>query len=213
MIEAVIFDFDGVLVDTEPLYVERKKAYLESRGIHMAEQEIKKFAGKRFYQAIMEISADISEEMRKKLADEFKVPMDLDYRSLLFPDVKETLRALKKMGLKTAIASNSPQEKLEEAVRQCCLSSLLDEYISSSAIGRLKPEPDVYLQAASKLNILPRNCIAVEDADCGLAAAKRAGCHVVCKKDNRFGFSQTLGDYKIKHLSELADYIKKLNQK
>lgn len=212
MIEAVIFDFDGVLADTEPVYLEYKKEFLKNRGAELPEFELKKFAGRRFEQAIADMEAYFTPKIRRKLIEEFKGTTDMDYGSLLFPETRQTLAALKRMGFKTAVASNTPQKRLNEAIRQCGLEDVLNLWISSSVTGRLKPEPDVYLRAMQELDTKPDCCIAVGDSDCGLTAAKKSGCHVVCRKDERFGFLQELGEYKIKDLTGIFDCIKCLNE-
>ena len=211
MIRAVIFDFDGVLIDSEPVYVKRKQEYLLSYNINVPETESRKFAGNRCQPAVMEMDLGISLEERTILAEHYCPITDLDYPMLMFPDVIETLTELKSMDIKTAIASNSPQDKLDEAVRQCGMQDLIDICISSSQVSHLKPAPDVYLEVVRRLRFTPDQCIAVEDSDCGLQSAVSSGCRTICKKENRFGFSQKLGEFKIDSLSEIPGYIKKYN--
>lgn len=96
-----------------------------------------------------------------------------------FRNKDKRLRPLKRMGFKTAVASNTPQKRLNEAIRQCGLEDVLNLWVSSSVTGRLKPEPDVYLRAMQELDTKPDCCIAVEDSDCGLTALKiRLPCGV-----------------------------------
>ena len=85
-------------------------------------------------------------------------------------------RGLKHRGVKTAIASSSPERWIKMVVERFELSPLLDTVVSADDVGgRTKPQPDIYLEAAARLGLPPGDCLAIEDSSVGLLAAKRAG--------------------------------------
>jgi HAD superfamily hydrolase (TIGR01509 family) len=212
MIRAVVFDLDGVLIDSEPYYDARRRDYFASFGVELSKEQMERFVGKRFVVAMSEVRASLPRELYNAIIDQF-VPWEIDFTLYIRPETAAILRRIKEMGLKTAIASNSTPDKIALFLSRCGLEQWIDVAISGAEVGRGKPEPDIYLAAAQKLGVPAGVCAAVEDSDYGLCAAISAGCRVVCLVDRRFHFKQTQAHTWIQQLGELPDAIARLNER
>jgi HAD superfamily hydrolase (TIGR01509 family) len=178
-IEGVIFDVDGVLVDTEKYqwlgWVEPLKKYKKS----LTKQEYFKYAGKQ---------GDVIES---ELIRDFNLPIEkntlLTEKELLLikwfknkslkhmPYAKEALEFFLKNNVKLAAASGSPREEALLKLKRTELLLLFEFIIGGSEIKRGKPFPDIYLQAAKMLSLNPNKCLAFEDTQYGVESAKSAG--------------------------------------
>lgn len=182
MIQAVIFDLDGVLVSTDELHYAAWKKLAERYGItrYTKEDNIRQRGVSRM--ASLEIlleKADrsYSEEEKLQMAEE----KNNDYKELLktlspadvLPGAKEFLGFLKARGVKTAVGSAS--KNAPEILERTGLLPLLDGVSCGLDITHSKPHPEVFLVAAQKVGIAPQDCVVVEDAAAGIEAAKRAG--------------------------------------
>ena len=125
--------------------------------------------------------------------------------------VKECLNYLKDKEIKTAVASSSSENSVMHHLENAGITHFFDEIICGDKIEKSKPEPDIYLAAASALGEEPKDCYAVEDSRSGLLSAHRAGCEVVFipdlyKPDKEI---QNIIDLKFEALFEFKEYIKK----
>lgn len=215
MFKAVIFDMDGVLIDSEPLQLKRQKEYLDYLGVAVPEQELIKMVGgnKKMYFDI--ISKYYSGEPNyrayyQKFQQYFK-DHPINYRKLLNPDAIPLLKWLQKQGLKLALASSGAPEKIKTVLTQCQLTQFFDPVISGNMFKQSKPNPEIYNTVAAKLGLENKQCVVIEDSDYGIAAGKNAGMFTIALKEERFPFSQAAADYLVDSLSDvkhvLADKI------
>ena len=139
---------------------------------------------------------------RKKRID------DYDISTLAFKDAKETLEAIKRFGIKIAVASSSSIDY----VRRMLVGNKIDMYFDVTTtcddFERPKPEPDIYLYCQKTLHVDPDECLIIEDSPLGIEAAKRAKIKVVAKRDHTFGFDQSRADFFIDDLSELLEHLR-----
>jgi beta-phosphoglucomutase len=176
----VIFDMDGVLVDSYQAHYESWKRAAEHRGVTMSEADFARTFGRT--------SRDIIETLwpGRFSADEqrsFDAEKETSYRDVLcesepFPAMvgaTELIASLNEAGFRLAIGSSGPPENVE--LIQHCLSGgdLFEATVSRREVKRGKPEPDVFLIAAEKLGLAPERCAVIEDAVPGVDAARRAG--------------------------------------
>lgn len=215
MFKAVIFDMDGVLIDSEPLQLKRQKEYLDYLGVAVPDQELIKMVGgnKKMYFDI--ISKYYSGEPNyrayyQKFQQYFK-DHPINYRKLLNPDAIPLLKWLQKQGLKLALASSGAPEKIKTVLTQCQLTQFFDPVISGNMFKQSKPNPEIYNTVAAKLGLENKQCVVIEDSDYGIAAGKNAGMFTIALKEERFPFSQSAADYLVDSLSDvkhvLADKI------
>lgn len=180
MIKAVIFDMDGVIVDSQPGYLEVDMKLLKDLGVDMTKEDYDSYIGT----TTAYVWGAIREKFRLKQTTEELVNMERTaYLNYLQQDgnvkpmdgVKETIELLRSKGMKLAVASSSPIKVIEFTVKALKLGSYFDEIVTGDYVKRSKPEPDTFLYAAEKLGVPSNECIVIEDSNNGVIAAKRAG--------------------------------------
>lgn len=205
MFEAVIFDKDGVLVNTEPELDRRRKAFFAREGID--DSGFPSFYGSnnKVVWSCVEPRDEVRREelyarFRRQFADD---PMP--YAELATPGVHEVLLGLRERGVRTGLASASPRWVIDGFVEALGISELLDVTVSGEECAASKPAPDVYLRAMALLGVEPAATVVVEDSPIGLLAAHRAGA-LVCAMPLPQGVSldQSLADV---HLSCLEGLL------
>jgi HAD superfamily hydrolase (TIGR01509 family) len=176
----VIFDCDGVLVDSEPLANASFSRALRAEGLDWTVEETMRRLMGRSLKSCVEIC---EAELGRKLADDFLEKMQtVTYQSFrdapLQPvaGVKQAVMELQQAGLDTCVASSGAPQKMKFTLGLTGLWDLFDGRIfSSSQVPRGKPFPDLFLHAALAMNVQPFNCVVVEDSVPGIQAARAAG--------------------------------------
>jgi len=176
---AVVFDMDGVIVDSEAQWKTLEGRYFrelapawskehDERAVGMGVEDIHRFLVEHFGVKIdrQEFVAHCDVTAKKVYGEHVECA----------PGFLELALELKHLGVKTAIASSSPERWIKIVVERFRLSPLLDAVVSADDVGgKTKPAPDIYLEAAARLQVPTVECLAVEDSALGLLAAKRAG--------------------------------------
>jgi beta-phosphoglucomutase len=180
--QAVIFDMDGVLADSEPIYNAAMQHVLNPLGHVVTDEQQRQIMGSsieatwQFLQETFHIESPL-----EALVNAY----DLDLRELLaqvrepLPGVRELVGTLKQRGVPLAVASSSLPEWIEALLGGLGMRPDFDATASAREAGASKPAPDVYLLAASRLEVDPTACIAIEDTPTGVASAKAAGMFVL----------------------------------
>lgn len=180
MFKHIIFDCDGVLVDSEPLSMEVDRDILAENGIAMTVAEVGSlFIGLTFEAFIEKIESDYRIKLPKDVsADKNRRLLALYEKKLqAAPGIHATLAGL---SLPMSVASNSPRHRIEAAFRIAGLTDFFgDRIITFEDVARAKPAPDVYLEAARRAKVPPQACLAIEDSKAGVASAVAAGCRVI----------------------------------
>ncbi len=180
--KAVIFDMDGVIVDSEARWQEVEAEFFLATVPGWKESDNDRITGLGV------------EDLHRFLVKEFDLTMgkvefldhcDVSARKVYCDRVDcsegflDLARHLKHKGVRTAIASSSPERWIKMVVERFELSPLIDTIVSADDVGgKTKPLPDIYLEAASRLNLPPGECLAIEDSAIGLLSATRAGMKV-----------------------------------
>ncbi|MEJ6393500.1 HAD family phosphatase [Gymnodinialimonas sp. 2305UL16-5] len=177
-IRTVIFDFDGVVADSEVLSLSTLHAALEEVGIELSQDDVRAaFLGR----SLATISAYVAEHTLSQAADGFAET----WQSKLFTQLKRSLRALPsclallehldRTGLDYCIASSSTFERIALSLHAMNLSNRFDHIFSAELVARGKPAPDLFLHAAASVGADPTTCLVVEDSPYGVKAAAAAG--------------------------------------
>jgi beta-phosphoglucomutase len=178
--EAVLFDMDGVLVDSEPFIAEAAAAMLAERhGVVAKREDFLPFVGMgedRFISGVAEKHGATVELPRDK-ARTYELYFQLIAGRLReLPGAVAFVRGCARRGLKTAVATSADRRKLEANLREIGLGeSDFGALVDGLQVERKKPFPDIYLEAARRLGVEPGRCLVVEDAVSGVKAAKAAG--------------------------------------
>lgn len=184
MIKAIVFDMDGVLVDSEPFHVEIEKQQFLLNRLPISDEEHRSYLG---------VASDV---MWKEIAERHSLNVSVEeiteqnrIESILFfselkeipvmPELPELMERLKQKNYPMAVASSSFPEIIELILKRTGLRKYFQVVVSSQEAGRSKPEPDVFLLAARKLNVPPQDCLVIEDSKNGIKAAKAAGMRCV----------------------------------
>ena len=177
-LEAVLFDMDGVIIDSEPLWSKAEQELLSRRNIRYSPQLKAVMMGRDSSEAVgfliqhydlKESVSDVVEERNQLIAGlfrEFLRPM---------PHALQLVRSVNAAEIKTGLASSSPKELVDLALSRLNITGLFDFILSGDQVARGKPAADIYLTAARELGVSHENCLVIEDAPHGVAAAKAAG--------------------------------------
>lgn len=177
----LIFDCDGVLVDSEPLSMRVDVQILAESGVVISEEEAhRRFVGKTFAAMLEELRREFSVSFPGDASEQKDLRLlklyETDLRAV--DGVESALEALGPQQF--SVASNSPYERVETALRITHLTRFFGSRITTfEHVARGKPEPDVFVEAARRAGYAPGDCIVVEDSVTGVTAAHRAGCHVL----------------------------------
>ena len=187
MIDTVIFDMDGTLIDTEKYYRICWPQALAAFGYHMTDEQAlsMRSLGRPFAPARLkemfgdEIDYHQVRNKRKELMEACLAREGIQLK----PGAIELLTWLKEQGIRTAIATATDMERTNRYLEQLGLLQYFDTIISATMVKEGKPSPDIYLYACEQLGRKPQDCIAVEDSPNGAISAYRAGCKVVMVPD------------------------------
>ena len=182
MIKAVLFDFDGLLADSEPLQKEAWRRFL-ARYDRVLEQEL---IDRMFGLRLLESAAIVRQELKLPISIE-QVMEERDGQFLAslpgnlsaMPGAAATVAATRELGLRIGLATSGHRRYIEIALRELGLTNAFDAIVTGDSVARGKPAPDIFLRAAELLDVSPAACIVVEDAPHGIAAAKAAGMFAV----------------------------------
>ncbi len=183
----VIFDLDGVLLDTEPLYTEATQAVVGKYG-HTFDWSIKgdmigrsAIEGARYLKAKLDLPFTAEEYLarRKPLLEAlFETAPEM-------PGARKLVESLAQRGKPLALATSSSKAQFNLKTSRHAWFSAFDAIVcgDDARVGALKPAPDIFLVAASELGAEPNGCLVFEDSLAGVAAAKAAGMHVIAMPD------------------------------
>ena len=213
MERVILFDMDGVLVNTEPLHYRLWKQVFAERGIDLRFEAYKGCIGangKRLMELVLEhYGVDYRDD-----ATIFARYYQLKEENLRYGDipriegVNATLAELQKRGYRMAVASSSTQDYIELCTERAGIGHFFDVRFSAQWVKNTKPAPDVFLAAAEKMGAAPEKCVVVEDSTNGTRAAKAAGMRCI-GFDNPDSAGQCLdaADVRITSFCELLEVL------
>ena len=175
----VIFDCDGVLVDSEPVSVRVLVNALRRKGVDMDEAEAyRRFLGRSLATVTKTMSEEFGIEADEAFLDDMRHDLYREFRAELKP-VTGISEALDALDVPRCVASSSQPERIRLSLSVTGLLDRLEPHIfSASMVAKGKPAPDLFLHAAENMGADPARCIVIEDSPAGIEAAKRAGMTV-----------------------------------
>ncbi|MXQ13682.1 HAD family hydrolase [Microvirga makkahensis] len=175
----LIFDCDGVLVDSEPLACQVDAEILTALGLPYTPQDIaRQFVGKSMRDMIARIEADHGCALPADFAERINGALFTKFETDLKPiaGVSEAIRSLPHP---RCVASSSAPERIALSLRVTDLANLFENVFSATQVARGKPAPDLFLFAAEQMGTSPRNCLVIEDSPAGVQGALSAGMRVI----------------------------------
>lgn len=179
----IIFDMDGVIVDSEYTYLESKTQILKDAGFEKPVSYQYQFMGTTY------------EYMWQTMKDELGLPKDIQYYIeemnrireemntkngiIGIKNAQELIHSLNDKGYRMAVASSSPKKEIIRNVGELEITSCFEHLVSGEEVENSKPHPDVFLRAAELLGTTPDNCVVIEDTTNGVKAAKAAGMYCI----------------------------------
>ncbi|MGX7828800.1 hexitol phosphatase HxpB [Actinokineospora sp. 24-640] len=208
MIKAVIFDMDGLLIDSEPLWEITKMKVFPKVGVPMTRELSAQMLGLRSDEAVRFLhdrfpwSAPSQAEVEEDLLD--TMAGLLHQRTPTLPGALDVLKTLKEANIPMAIASSSPQRIIDIVLKEFDFIDYISVAHSAEHESHGKPHPAVYLTTAQRLGFRPEECLAFEDSGNGVLSAKSAkmSCIAVPSQDGRTGKLIGIADRVLSSLSE-----------
>ena len=180
MINNIIFDFDGVLVDSEILVARSMREYLANRNIKFEEKEFSKFTGKKTIQVVSELSSLLNITDKKSFYNDIMSLANILYSNEL-QVVCGVNHFLENTNHNRFIGSNSGKERIIRGLKKVGIDSYFNEDSISSfdLVGKSKPEPDIYLRLIDIANLDQEKTIIIEDSATGIQAGIKTGVKVI----------------------------------
>jgi len=215
---AIIFDMDGVLIDSQPLHYQLDIRVIQACGYPAQLSTVVPYTGMSNpdrwpkYKAALNLAP--SPERLIEMAEEAMRDIFNEANLTATDGIPKLLQGIKDMGLHCGIASSSSHELIELVLTKTGIGKYFDAITSGEDITHGKPAPDIYLRAAEKAGASPASCIAIEDAPPGILAAKNAGFTCIAYTNpNTYGQVFTHANYVLKHFDECLPIIEKLGGK
>jgi len=176
--KADIWDMDGVIADTAPYHLKAWQEVFQKRGANFTEEDFRHSFGQRNDTIIRnalgkEVSQDEIDVIANEKEESFRRRIRQNLKPL--PGVIKLIRSLVKYEFKLALASSAPIENIQLLITGLGINNCFQCIICDKDVTEGKPNPQVFLLAAQKLGVEPKNCIVIEDAIAGVSAAKKAG--------------------------------------
>jgi beta-phosphoglucomutase len=212
---AVLFDMDGVLVDSEPVINAAAITGLAEYGVISKPEDFHPFVGAgedRYIGGVAELyGVPYKLEMKTRV---YEIYLELvPERIKVFEGVKELLSSLQTAGHKMALASSADRIKIDANLKAADISpDYFAAIISGDDVERKKPAPDIYLQAAERISAVPEHCVVIEDALNGIMAAKGAGMKCIAVASS-FSAEQLQAEnpyFICRHIGKVFDIVSKL---
>lgn len=205
-IRAVIFDMDGVLIDSEPVYLLYQYEHLLERYPWLTVEELYPVVG----MSSQEYPSFMAKVCRRPLDAAFRQELQqindgckVDYAEIMRPQVPAVLQALQNAGLQIALASSSSRENIQQVLEECGIARYFGTIVSGGQFTHSKPDPEIYRYTMEQLGRRPEECLIVEDSTYGIRAGVAAGATVAALQDDRFPFDQRGAQLHIQSLDEV----------
>ena len=205
MITAVIFDMDGLMIDSERVTFEGYKHVLAKHNLTLSLEAYKTLLGKPV-KAVYEL-------FHKDYGDDFDVEETIkavhQYMADLFENEGVPLKYLKENDYKTIVATSSQRHRVDHILELSGLQKYFDDSICGDEVTKGKPDPEVFLKSCQKLGITPDEALVLEDSESGINAAYSAGIKVICIPDLKYPDHKfaIMTNKIMDNLSNVRDYL------
>jgi beta-phosphoglucomutase len=193
---AVLFDMDGVIVDTNPTHKKAILQFCDNHNKRLSDDEMKKYIWGRTNKEWLRhlFGEDLADAQMRCYADE----KEQLFRDIYEPDIKllnglvSFLDMLEQHNIPKAIGTSAPRANVDFVFKHTGIEKYFDTVLDETFVTIGKPDPEIYLKAAKALRFDPADCIVIEDSFAGIESGKRAGCKVI-------GITTTHSDAELAH--------------
>ncbi|WP_373778317.1 HAD family hydrolase [Glaesserella sp.] len=219
MLKLIVFDMDGVIVDSEYQGFSFLKQFIESLKTHdddITHEQYSAIIGCSYddlYQAIKSLSQSelTLTQIGEKLLQEYNSSVgEYNYLTIFRKDIIDIIQFAKQQGIKLAVASSSEQTHIEKVLGLCDIHQHFDLILSGRKFPKSKPDPAIYQAVLTYFGIKGYEAVAIEDSSHGIRAAKAAGLTVIAYEETRMAIDQSQADYKGKTMLEILNIIQQL---
>lgn len=193
--KGIIFDMDGVIIDSEPIHIKLEKELLEEMGGNYSEINHNDFIGttdahmwstfKKQFNIKLSVEELINIKRKRFIESLNQVP--------LVDNILELMRTLHEKGYKLGLASSNNKKAVKTVKNKFELDKYIDIFMSGEEVSKGKPDPEIFLTTAKYMNLKPEDCLVIEDAKNGVLAAKAAGMKCIGFENKNSG-NQDLSD-------------------
>ena len=220
MIKAIIFDMDGVIVDTEfqDFRIQQEFIKKENPSINQIKTNFDELIGQSYnmlYETLRKFigSNDSLNEIKRRFEAYNAIAYEsINYQQLFRKELLPILKWAKSKGVLLAVASSSTYEHIIEVLNSCNIKNYFDVIYSGEFVEESKPNPAIYLNTLEKLNVSANQEITIEDSYYGISAAKAAGITTIAYKEMRAAIDQSAADYLVEDMTEAYEIIQTLNK-
>jgi beta-phosphoglucomutase len=210
-VKAVIFDMDGVLIDSYNIHMRALNTISNERGFKVSDDEFKRLFGLTSEEGIR-----LLEKMKgfsKGQLDDFVCISDEKFRDFFTEEVKiingslDFVRILKNKNILTGIGTSAPHENVDVFLDSLNVRELFDVIVSGDDVSKGKPDPEIYLKASKILCIEPKNCMVFEDSLMGITSAKGAGMYCTALTTTHKADELKIADFIINDFENLWEIV------
>jgi HAD superfamily hydrolase (TIGR01509 family) len=213
----LIFDCDGVLVDSEVLSCRIDAEFLTEIGVpYTAEEIAQQFLGVSLKTMISRIEAERDCKLPEDFAEQLNRVLFARFETDLKP-IEGVREAIRSLPYPRCVASSSTPQRVALSLRVTGLADLFDNLFSSTQVARGKPAPDLFLHAAAQMNVNPTECVVIEDSAAGVQAAVAAGMRVIgftggghCGPDHAGKLRQAGAPLVLQQMAALPDAVRSM---
>ncbi|WP_125766606.1 HAD family hydrolase [Lapidilactobacillus wuchangensis] len=212
MIKAVIFDMDGVLIDSEPYYLQRRLDFFASVAITVAKSQLQQVVGGNMKVVLpLLLPGKTAPEYAALLQSyrAYKASHPLNFTAALQPGAREILQELQQQGYQLALASSSDRQFIQEMLTKTQLTDVFSVVLSGQDFAKSKPDPSIYLTSLNQLGVTAKEALAIEDSQMGIASAKAAGIYTLAfaVTNPLVATDQSAADAKIEKFDQVLTYL------
>lgn len=208
--EAVLFDFDGVLLESSQQLYQGYAYVLKQFGIDYSEEEFNSNYGLKTKEHLGKVLSERGQNLTDAELDALVKKRDIFYRKLCdqeltaCPGVNKLLDEIKKHGVKIGLGSSTHRDNLDFFLEKLGIKKYFEVIVAGNEVKRGKPDPFIYLKCCEALGVDPRECVGIEDTDKEVAALKAAGAKAIAVTlTNRKEYDFSNADLVVKTLEEV----------
>lgn len=209
MLKCVIFDMDGVIIDSEPIHLQIAVDYCRELGLLLTDEEFNSFVGTsdREMFTILKKKYGLEESLEtmvETFSEHCREHVRLDRELEAISGVEELIHELQNKNILLAVASSSARKSIETVLNKFNLAQYFSLIVSGAELEQSKPAPDIFLRTAALLGVNPVECVVIEDSANGVRGAKAAGMKCIGYRNPNSGLQDlSPADMLIKSFNEI----------